>query len=154
MVKDMLEALLSDIGRSLKIPDLHPDRNNSCLIDLPEPVNIKIQLEMHARTNDFLLGCDLGPVPPGRYRENLFREALKANGLPYPQHGILAYSAKTDHLILWETFNLRDLTGERIADEITPFVEKAKMWKEAMEKGEMPVVHGMKTSMGMFGLRP
>lgn len=152
MVKNYLEILLSEIGKALKIPDLHPDRNNSCLVNMPE--GIKIQLEQNPRTDEFIIGADLGQVPPGRYREDLFREALKANGMPFPQHGILAYSAKTDHLILYETFRQRDLTGDRIADELSPFIEKAKKWRESMEKGEVPVVGMMKSSFGMFGLRP
>jgi hypothetical protein len=152
MVKNYLEILLNEVGKSLNIPDLHPDRNNSCLINMPE--GIQIQLEQNPRTEDFIIGADLGQVPQGRYREDLFREALKANGKPFPQHGILAYSSKNDHLVLYETFHKHDLRGDQIADEIPHFVEKAKIWKESMEKGEIPVVGGMKTSMGMFGLRP
>ena len=152
MVRNYLEIILNEIGKVLKIEDLHPDRNNSCLIKMPE--GIKIQLEQNSKNDEFILGADLGQVPPGRYRENLFREALKANGMPYPQHGILSYSAKTDHLILYETFSSKDLRGEMVADEIPHFVEKAKYWKESMEKGELPVVGTLQSSQGMFGLRP
>jgi hypothetical protein len=152
MVKDQFEALLSEVGHALKIPELQPDRNNSCLIKMP--LGIDIQMEMHPRSQEFVLGSDLGEVPMGRYRENIFTEALKANGMPYPQHGILAYSTKSGHMVLYEIFHTRDLTGQRIADEIPLFVEKAQMWKDALEKGELPAVAGMRTSMGMFGLRP
>jgi Tir chaperone protein (CesT) family len=151
MVKNLFEALLDEVGHALKIADLHADRNNTCLISMPN--GVKIQLEMHSRTQEFVLGSDLGQIPPGRYRENLFIEALRSNGMP--NHvGILAYSAKNDHLILFQTINLKDLTGERIATDMSPFIEKAKIWQEAMEKGEIPVVANMRTSMGMFGLRP
>ena len=152
MVRDQFDALLSEIGQALKIPDLHADRNNSCLIKMPS--GLSIQMEMHPRLQEFILGSDLGEVPLGRYRENIFLEALKANALPYPQHGIFAYSTKSGHMVLYEKFHTRDLTGQRIADEIPLFLEKAKAWKEALEKGELPAVGGMKTSMGMFGLRP
>lgn len=151
MVKNLFEALLEEVGHALKISDLHSDRNNTCLINMAN--GVKIQLEMHARNQEFVIGADLGLIPPGRYRENIFLEALKSNGMA--NHvGVLAYSAKNDHLILFEILNLKDLTGERIASDITPLVEKAKIWKEAMEKGEIPVVSQMRTSMGMFGLRP
>jgi Tir chaperone protein (CesT) family len=151
MVKNMFEALLDEIGHALGIPDLHSDQNSTCLIKMPN--GISIQLEMHARTDEFLIGADLGQVPPGRYREDFFHEALKANGKPFPQHGILAYSSKTDHLVIYELLNARDLTGGRISEEITPFVEKALTWKSAIENGEIPSVGSMRTSMGMFGLR-
>lgn len=151
MVKNLFDALLDETGRSLKIADLHSDRNNTCLVKMPN--GISFQIEMHQIKQEIVLGADLGPIPPGRYRENLFMEALRSNGLP--NHvGVLAYSSRLDHLILFLTVNLKDLTGERIASEIEPFIEKAKLWKEALEKGEIPVVAQMKTSMGMFGLRP
>lgn len=152
MVKDMYEAILSDIGTALQLPDLHPDRNNSCLITFPN--GLKVQIDMDRNGSFLVIGSDLGQVPLGRYRENIFREALKANGMPYPQHGILAYSTKTDHLIIFETYPMRDLTGERVADQMQIFMEKALHWKNSMEKGDIPVVGQMKTSMGMFGLRP
>jgi len=155
MVTDLLGSLLQELGRILEIADLHPDRNNSCLIKLKEGFNIQLELD---RSSQFLtLGADLGMVPPGKYRENLFREALKANGMPPPLYGTLAYSKRTDHLILFEKIQVRDLTGGKIAAEITPFTEKAKIWEDAVKRGDVPVINQMYTSgksSGMFGLRP
>lgn len=92
MVTDFFGSLLQELGKVLEIPDLHPDRNNSCQIVLKNGLNLQIELD---RSGQFLIfGADLGVVPPGRYRENLFREALKANDMPHPIHGILAYSKK------------------------------------------------------------
>lgn len=154
MVKDLYGSLLEELGRALQITDLHPDRNNSCLIRLKN--GLQLQVEIHPKTESLLLGCDLGDLPPGRFRVDLFREALRANGLPYPQHGILAYSQKSDHLILFEFLPLKDLTGDKIADEVTPFAEKALLWKNGIANNEVPVVTfaGARPSMGMFGLRP
>lgn len=154
MVKDLYGTLLEELGRAMQIPDLHPDRNNACQIRLKN--GLQIQVEINPKNNMLLLGCDLGDIPQGRYRVDLFREALKANGMPYPQHGILSYSNKTDHLILYEFLSLQDLTGDKIADALTPFTEKALIWKNAMANNEVPVVTfaGSRPSMGMFGLRP
>src|SRR5262245_58766423 len=99
MVTDLFGALLQELGDSLEKADLHPDRNNSCLIRMKGGQEIQFELD---RSSQFLIvGADLGAVPPGKYRENLFREALKANDMPHPIHGILAYSKKTDHLVLF-----------------------------------------------------
>lgn len=152
MIKDLLGALLEELGHSLKIPDLHPDRNHTCLIALPE--GIKVQIELDQRSENIIMGADLGLLPVGRYRMSLFREALKANGLSHPLHGVLAYSNKTEHLILFEMLRTKDLTGEKIATSLGPFVEKALRWKNAVEKGEIPSVATFRTSSGMFGLRP
>lgn len=151
MVANLYESFLQDLARALDISELRPDGNNSCLIQLKN--GIKIQLEMD-RANDFLfLGSDLGVLPPGPYRENVFREALKANGLPYPRYGTFAYSSKTDHLVLFERFRGRELKAESIADFIGQFSEKAFQWGEAIGRGDVPIVHVQHPSSGMFGLR-
>lgn len=155
MVTDLFGSLLQELGKILEIPDLHPDRNNSCLIKLKSGLSIQLEFD---RSGQFLiLGSDLGTVPPGRYRENLFREALKANDLPYPNHGTLAYSKKSDHLIIFEKMAAADMTGEKIAAEIMPFSEKALVWKEALQKGDVPIInqgYSSQKSAGMFGLKP
>lgn len=153
MVTDLLGTLLEELGRSLKIANLHPDSNNSCMIRLESGLIIQIELDKGAQF--ILVGADLGTVPPGKYRENLFREALKTNDLPHPNHGILCYSKKSDHLILHQKIFLKDLNGEKIAAEITPFAEKAYTWSEAIMRNDIPAVNQSFTSQkpgGMFGL--
>jgi len=153
MVTDLVGTLLEELGRSLKIANLHPDSNNSCMIRLESGLIIQIELDKGAQF--ILVGADLGTVPPGKYRENLFREALKTNDLPHPNHGILCYSKKSDHLILYQKIFLKDLNGEKIAAEITPFSEKAYTWSEAIMRNDIPAVNQSFTSQkpgGMFGL--
>lgn len=152
MVKDLFETLLEETGNTLQIANLHPDRNNSCLIKLTNGVSVQLELDPYQQS--IVMGSDLGGLPTGRYRENVFREALKTNGVNETHHGILAYSTKTDHMVLFETLALRDLTGEKIADALTPFSEKALKWKNALEHGEVPTLSNIRTSTGMFGLRP
>jgi hypothetical protein len=154
MVTDMFGAILQELGHSLEISGLHPDQNHSCLIHFKN--GLEIQLEIDRSGQFMVLGADLGAIPPGKYRENLFREALKANDMPHPTHGTLAYSKKSDHLILFERINVHELNGEKVAAEITPFSEKATLWSEALKNGEVPSVNQLTTSRsaGMFGLRP
>jgi hypothetical protein len=151
MVKDLFDSLLEETGHALQIPNLHADRNNTCLIQLSN--GLKVQLEIEPKAQIFMIGCDLGEVPIGRYRNNLFREALRANGLPGPQAGILAYSSKTDHLVLFKALPLKELNGERIADALESFSEKALLWKQAVDNGEIPALYTNRPSAGMFGLR-
>ncbi len=155
MVTDMFGGLLKELGDSLGHLELHPDQNNACFLKLKDDLTIQIELE---RSGQFLLlASDLGSVPPGKYRENLFREALKANDLPHPLNGILCYSQKKNHLVLFEKISLTDLNGEKVAAEIKPFTEKAAIWASALKRGDVPVVNQAFTSDrlggGMFGLR-
>ena len=60
-------------------------------------------------------------------------------------------------MVLFEKLYIKDLNGDKVFDEITPLVEKAKAWTEAMQKGELPVINQVYSSehrsSGMFGLR-
>ena len=155
MVTDLFGALLQELGPLLEVPHLHPDRNNSCQVRLKG--GLTIQLELDRLAQFLIIGTDLGPVPYGKYRENLFREALKANGMPFPLNGILAYSNKTEHLIMFEKLNAKELNGEKIMTVLTPFIEKANVWKEALVRNEIPALtqhYASERPAGIFGLKP
>lgn len=153
MVTDLFGALLQELGRSLQIKDLHPDRNNTCQIKLATGVTIYVELD---RSKECLvIGSDIAQIPAGRFRENVFREAMKANGLPQPRHGTFAYSKQADRLVLFDKCPVKDLNGEKIAAIITPLAEKAQLWKEAIARGDVPTVSSVRTGrVGMFGMKP
>jgi hypothetical protein len=155
MTSRALATILQELGSStlIPIPDLHPDRNNACVINLP--MGIKIHLELDSKEEHLTVGTVLGTLQGGRYQENFFREALKANGLPHPRYGTFAYSSKTSSLILQEALHLQELSGEKLAAYLEKFLEKALIWKQALEGGNIPEV-STKRSLGMgnlFGLK-
>lgn len=156
MVANLFESLLQELGKTELIPiqGLHPDGNNSCLIRLKG--GIEVQLELAKEEGWLLVGCDLGQTGQGKYREDILTEALRANGCPYPRWGDLAFSQKSDHLVLQHKMATKDLNGEKIADFLAHFIEKAFIWKNALEHNEIPPFTGTQISrpMGMFGLRP
>lgn len=153
MVTDVFGALLQELGPFLGLVNLHPDHNNSCLIRLESGLIIQIEVD---KSGQFLiLGADLGTIPPGKYRENLLREAMKANDMPPPLHGILCFSRKADHLALFEKIPLKDLSGAKLAAEIPFFSEKAFTWSAALLNNEIPQISNPQASQrpgGLFGL--
>ncbi|MBS4169081.1 CesT family type III secretion system chaperone [Parachlamydia sp. AcF125] len=156
MVSDLFDALLAEVGKELHIGDLYADRNHSCLIKFKEGVSI--QIERDAPGERLIVGTSIGSIPPSKFRENVFREALKSNGLPEPRIGTFAYSKQSDQLILFGTLPMQDLTGEKIIAFLMPFKEKAILWKNAVERGDIPSILGASSFSsgggGMFGLRP
>jgi hypothetical protein len=153
MVSGLFESLLQELSLSMGINGLHPDSNNSCLIALQS--GVRIQLEMDKKGEFLVLVSNLGTVPSGKYRENLFRTALKSNHYYSPGQGIFAYSPKTDHLLLFEKLPLYELSGEKIGAVVKPFTEKAARWMEAIQHNDVPVVEEAFTSdrrTSMFGL--
>lgn len=154
MVTDLFGTLLQELGSLMELPNLHADRNNSCLIRLKD--GLQIQFELDRLSQFIIIGSDLGTVPFGKYRESLFREALKANGMPFPINGVLAYSQKTEHLIIFEKISVRELNGEKLMAILSPFSEKARIWKEALSRNEIPAINQFFSSektAGMFGLK-
>lgn len=154
MMTDVFSTLLQELGELIKINDLHPDSNNSCLIKLPN--GLEIQLEPDSRSEFLIIGTTIGSVPQGRYRESIFREALKANGMPLPRYGIFSFSKKSDKLVLFDRLHLKDLSGLKIFDFIKPFAEKAFSWKGSIAQGEIPSIIGTYSSTshaGMFGMK-
>jgi hypothetical protein len=154
MVTDMLGVLLQELSQSMGDVQLTPDKNNSCLINF-RTIGIKVQVELNKSTEFLIIGCDLGTVTPGRYRESIFKEALKANSAMPPPHAILAFSLKSDHLVLFQKIQVQNLNGERIHSEILLFNEKAVLWTNALKSSSIPsIVTSQTRTQGMFGLRP
>ena len=153
MITGQLGILLKELSRVLRIPNLHPDSYDSCLLRLQN--GLEIQIELDKRQNSLIIGTNLGEIPLGRYREDLFEAALRANG-EKNRIGVLAYSAQRDNLVLFEMLPLKDLTGSHVGDFITPFSEKALKWKEAIRFNQVPQIESSNFSnkRGIFGLTP
>lgn len=152
---DSFAALIEDLGKILSIP-LKLDKNGICLIDFPKD-KVEIQLEMEQGSDKLIIGSNIAPVPPGRYRQNLFEQALKANNLEVPRGGIIGFSPKSDMLALFLKIPTKELTAGQAASLLPLFKEKLIRWRDAIEKNETPALVGVvltkPTSSGMFGLR-
>jgi hypothetical protein len=150
-----LELILEELNRTAMLPiaNLHPDRNNSCLIRLP--TGVEFQLESDAEERNLIVGSDLGDIPPGRYRQDLFKQALKSNGAPYPHYGTFAYSNSREHLILFDSLSYEGLTGQQVAEYLEKFIQKALTWRTAMNSNDIPAESSEeRSSGGFFGLKP
>lgn len=157
MVGNAYDTLLEELARELKIKQLKADDNNSCLIKLKD--GCEIQIEPDERGENIILGTMIAQIPSGAYRANVFKEALKTNGLPPPRPGIFAWSDTADRLILFRILPIKQLTGSKVAEAIYPFAAVAIKWKETIASGQVPKVEsgaitGGATAGGIFGLRP
>lgn len=157
MVADLFDSLLQELGEAMEIEDLHLDANNTCLIRFQS--GLEVYIEPYEKDEFMLISTDLELVPAGRYREEVYREALKANELSNKHPGVFGHSEQSDHLILFGMLSLRELNGEKIATFLYPFIEKAERWKIAIQNGDVPLADTMTTGRpagpgGLFGLRP
>ena len=150
MVSSQFGAILKEFETYFKCP-LVPDANDSCLIGLEMGISIQIELD---RYGIILIGCRLGSVHMGRYRDNLIREALKSNEISLPSTGTFGFSQKSNQLILFMKINPTLLSVHYILEVMPPFIAKAKLWADAIAKGIVPAEVSSSSSKpsGIFGL--
>jgi hypothetical protein len=133
---------------------LHPELNDSCTIRINNLFSI--QLKTDPGQEKLLIGCFICEIPPGKFQENVLKEALKENALPPPNPGIFAYVERNNHLVLYEYLLFQYLTGERLTEYLAYFIEKATAWYEAIKSGA-PSPHPAEVIVPTppsFGLKP
>jgi len=153
MLTNRLAVILQELGKTSFIPlkDLAPDKNNTCLLHLPG--GIDLQLESDDDEKNLIVACKLPEILAGPYRQNIFREALKANNAPYPRFG--DFARRNDQLVLFELLNYQELNGELLAEFLQKFVAKALSWYQAITNNLVPTEQSARSSGGgLFGLMP
>lgn len=156
MISSAYEAILQELGTSMKIEGIKPDSNNSCLLELKEGVYVQIEPD---ETADWLImGTKLGNIPPGSYRTQLSKAALQTNALQPAPLGVFAWSEAADVLVLFTKIPVKHLDGIKLHEILTKFHAKALIWKKAIEENKVPMVESetnkIIASRGLFGLRP
>jgi hypothetical protein len=153
MVAERFKILLEELGQAMNIA-LEPDVHNACRLHFKDDFNLTMQPNPALDTLRVIV--EIAKPGEGKYRENLMREALKNNGSPPPRVGIFAYSPKADMLLLCDQIPMEELNGLRLAEIIKQLTDRAREWKEAISRGEIPVFRGKSPTgfgSGIFGLR-
>ena len=125
--------LLEELSKIFQMP-LHLDHLGACSILFPQ--NLIVQMQLDSTETSLYLFSKLAPLPPGRFREEVLKEALKANGLQDPIPAIFCYIDQTNHLAIYQSYPLQILNGEKLAALFTSFLAVATSWKEAILKGQ------------------
>ncbi len=143
-------ALLFDLGKILGV-DLYAEKGLYCRLNYDYGFNV--QLELEEARDRIIIASFLCDVPPGAYREMLFKAALKANGA-YPNEGTLAYSERNNKLVLFCFVSIIELKVEKLSAVLEKFTKKAHDWKEAVEKNRpLPVSVEEPKKGSIFGLK-
>lgn len=149
MVTSQLSMILKDLETFFECP-LETDSNNSCLVDMGIGISLQLELDRHGF---LLVGCRLGMVHMGRYRNDLIRAALKSNELTPLSSGILGFSHKSQQLILFIRVDTQAVPLHQLTEQLSLFTAKAKLWKDAIAKGEVPAIASRQVAgKGLFGL--
>lgn len=126
---DQFESILEDLGKDFSI-SLKPDTLNSCTLKIDKKLLVQIKID---KTNTFLLiATEIEEIPPGKFRENIFTFTLLANN-KIPRVGNFGFNDKNSKLILFEYIPLDTLKKENLKNTLASFIEKAFLWKNAIE---------------------
>ncbi|MDE3055358.1 MAG: CesT family type III secretion system chaperone [Verrucomicrobiota bacterium] len=125
--------LLEEFGKIIHLP-LRVDQKGACSLLLPEEFLVQLQPD-NAEQNLFFF-APIVPLPPGKYREEVLLEGLKTNASQDPLFGTVAYLEKSNELVLYQSYPLNMLDGERLANLFAGFVEMGMQWKKAILAGK------------------
>lgn len=152
---DLFEELMKELKNKLSV-SIKPQHNNHiCTFQVEGSLQIQLQLDRSQKM--LFIGSFLTEVPPGKYKENVFTQTLKANS-QIPNIGFFAYNEKIAKLFLYEYLPLKDLSSKDLYDYFALFTDKASSWKKAIEAGEaaplsfLKQTHSIKPSP--FNIKP
>lgn len=154
MITNQLDALLKELEPFFKCP-LQSDQNNSCLIKMSTGIEIQIELDRYG--DHVIIGTRLGVIPAGRYRELVFREALKSNYLHPSFTGVFAFSKRSGNLLFFTSSKFATLNQEKMVSVLTLFIARAQAWAQALGEGTVPSADvfldaPLTGKSGLFGL--
>jgi hypothetical protein len=95
-----------------------------------------VQIELDSNESHLMVGGFIATVPPGKYREKVFFEALKENSTLDETYSCLCYANDESELVLFSKLSFHALSAEHLYDYLELFVEKASRWKLMVDKGK------------------
>jgi hypothetical protein len=128
---DQFEQLLNELGAEYGVT-LHPDKKGACKLKINEVSHVQIESDSHQE--NLLVATFICDIPPGKYRENILKDGLKANAL-LPRHAILAYSDRNNKLVLFSYLRMPNLTSQKLVEFLVAFLDKADQWRIGVETG-------------------
>lgn len=151
MTTDPFEILIQELSASLNVP-LHVDRNRACALNIHRQFTVQLQLD--SAQEKLIIAAFICELAPGKFRENVLAEALKANYLPDPRTGILGYLAPQNRLTLHQHYPFASMTAQDLAMIVAGFIDYAQLWKDAIDQGQISPspIRGSATT-NPFGLK-
>ena len=130
--EELIAYISSQLGLSLQT-----DKGSICKLVIEE--SFHMQLEHESSYERLLIASFLAELPPGKFREDVLKAGLKANH-PLSRFGQFAYSEKNNALAYFVYLSDKE-SFEHIFDLLLVFIETAKTWKRAIERGELHILH-------------
>jgi len=128
---DRFQTLIQELSSEMATP-LTPANDSLVAITFKE--SLFTQIELTENQEHLLIACVIDKIPPGKYREQVLLAAMQDNALSHPPIGTLAYSRKTDELLLFAYTPTVELNGAKLFEVALVLVDKALKWQEAIKQ--------------------
>jgi hypothetical protein len=129
---DRFTELITELGEFLRVP-LFVDRHRACALRVHGKTQIQMQLDTSEK--NLLIASIAIEIPPGKFRENVLKDALKTNQLPDPRPATIGYLTINNHLTLHQSIPIEVLDGKRLAAYFGAFMTETESWIEAIRSG-------------------
>lgn len=130
-MNDPFDDLMQQVGQLIGL-SLRPSSKSAYAIAMGE---LTVQLQLDPSQEFLWFGSHLAELPPGPFRENVLRDALKANAMADPMTGTLSYYPPKNHLFFSYQIPFRVVTPPRAASLLSRFIEIAQKWQQAVKRG-------------------
>lgn len=130
---DRLSHLIEELSALIDVP-LQLDHRRICSLRIDHSLLVELKEEENDR---LLIATFLGEMAPGKFRETLFKEALKEND-SLNRIGTLCYVERNNQMALFTYRDMEGLRGDLLADTLEPFLERAFAWRRCLDTGEIP----------------
>lgn len=135
--------------------DLYPSVDN--VVSMRIEGSIKAQIEIDRKDDSMIICLFVAELPPGKFREHILKDALKANARILENRGVLAFVGKQNSLILFQRVETESTSSDDIIQILKHLTGRAKKWIDAIDSGhaspqeELPEQKSTKKG-NMFGL--
>ena len=124
--------LIADLSERLGI-EIYPDLNNVVVLKIEK--SVKIHIEADDVEEFLILGAFIDELPPGKFRENILKNGLKANYLVNKNPAILSYLGRENILTLHRRYLIDSIDVEELITQIKAITERAQKWQASIESG-------------------
>ncbi|SCA62960.1 Uncharacterized protein SCG7109_AG_00080 [Chlamydiales bacterium SCGC AG-110-M15] len=130
-----IDEVVEALGRLLVLPaKVDPQGGYQAILN--DKMRFRIEINENIKWVNII--ADLGEVPPGAYRLNLFKAALRANGAFGPRAGTMGFAENNRHMLLFDKLYIYDLTEDSLQIALGPFIEKGLIWTDHIAAGSLP----------------
>jgi hypothetical protein len=147
---DLFDELLREFSSHLGL-SLHKDNFGACCLQIGEKLRVHIAPD---KKDHIVIFAFLEDVGPGKFREEVLKEGLKANNLLL-SGGVLGYSGKNGFLSLHQLLPV-DIGSAKLFESFLTFIDYAVQWQTALAQGKTsPLTLTPKSSApSPLGLKP